>query len=117
MTGALMRTLSAPSASHLMLRRLPQTRQHSVFGEVMEEQPISTTKWAVAALCLWIPAAWFFDLSLAITIGIAAGIFLVSMLPELWWSERAHRSMRRESNLRAAREREYSRARQRERGD
>jgi hypothetical protein len=83
----------------------------------MEERPITTTKSALAVLCLWILSAWFFHLSLAITIGIAAGIFIVSMLPELWWSERAHRSMRRESNLRAAREREYARARQRERGD
>ena len=83
----------------------------------MEEQPITMTKWAVATVSLWIFGAWFFHLSLAIAIGIAAGIFIVSMLPELWWSERAHRSMRRESNLRAAREREYARARQRDRGD
>jgi hypothetical protein len=83
----------------------------------MEERPITMTKWAVATVSLWIFAAWSFQLSLAIGIGIAAGIFLVSMLPELWWSERAHRSMQRESNLRAAREREYARARQRDRGD
>ena len=75
------------------------------------------TKWAAVACCLWLPAAWLFHVSLEIMLGLGAGIFVVMMLPEMWWSERAHRSMRRESNLRAAREREYSRARQRERGD
>jgi len=83
----------------------------------MVERPISMTKWASGACCLWLLAAWLLQVSLEIMLGVGAGIFLVVMLPEMWWSEREHRAMRREANLLAAREREYSRARQRERGD
>jgi hypothetical protein len=83
----------------------------------MDERPIAMTKWAAVVCSVWLLAAWFLKVSIEITVGLGALNFLAMMLPQLWWSERAHRSMRREGNLRAAREREYSRARQRERGD
>jgi len=93
------------------------TATQPAFGKLMDERPITMARWAAGAFCLWVLVAWRLHLSLEITFGLGAGIFVLMMLPEVWWSERAHRSMRRESNLRAAREREYSRARQRERGD
>lgn len=44
-------------------------------------------------------------------------LFVLAMLREAWWSEKAHRSIERERNEHLAREREFGRARQRERGD
>ena len=46
-----------------------------------------------------------------------AAIFALVMLSRIWASERAHRSIERERDEHFASEREFSRARQRERGD
>ena len=46
-----------------------------------------------------------------------AAIFALVMLRELWLSERAHRSVERARARHSASEREFARARRRERGD
>jgi len=46
-----------------------------------------------------------------------AAIFALAMLRRIWLSEKARRSVERERDEHFASEREFSRARQRERGD
>jgi len=46
-----------------------------------------------------------------------AAIFALAMLRRIWLSEKARRSIERERDEHFASEREFSRARQRERGD
>ena len=74
-------------------------------------------KMAPVAFGLWIMGAWLLHLSLAITLGLAGTVCVLVMLREVWWSEKAYRSIERERNEQLAREREFCRARQRERGD
>jgi tRNA A37 N6-isopentenylltransferase MiaA len=44
-------------------------------------------------------------------------LLVLAMLREIWWSEKARRSIERARDEHLAKEREFGRARQRERGD
>lgn len=70
----------------------------------------------VGIVCLWLVGHGLIHLSTR-TMLLSAGILIVlAMVRELWWSERAYRSVEHERQERLARERESERARQRERG-
>ena len=71
----------------------------------------------LAMIFLWIVGAWLLNLSAGTILTVGGAFFVLVMLRELWWSEKAHRSIERKRNEHLAREREFGRASQRERGD
>jgi hypothetical protein len=76
---------------------------------------------AVAALLaiigLWIVGGRLLQLPSGTMLLGGSILFVLAMLREIWWSEKARRSIERARDEHLAKEREFGRARQRERGD
>ena len=70
----------------------------------------------VSIVCLWLVGHWLIHLSTQAMLLSAGILVLLAMVRELWWSERAYRSVEHERQENLAREREFERVRQRERG-
>ncbi len=71
----------------------------------------------LALLCLGILGRFLLHLSFGTLLGGAGFLFLLAMLRELWFAEKAHRSSEDERKEHFFKEREFARARRRERGD
>jgi hypothetical protein len=71
----------------------------------------------LAAICLWIAGAWLLGLSAATILTVGGGVFVLVMLREFWWSEKAYRAIERERHDHLASEREFGHRSRRERGD
>jgi hypothetical protein len=76
---------------------------------------------AIAALLaivgLWTVGDRLLQLSSGTMVLGGSILFVLVMLREIWWSETARRSIERVRDEHLAKEREFGRARQRERGD
>ena len=76
---------------------------------------------AIAALLaivgLWTVGDRLLQLSSGTMVLGGSILFVLVMLREIWWSEKARRSIERVREEHLAKEREFGRARQRERGD
>jgi len=77
-------------------------------------KPIATL---LAIICLWILGGSLLHLSLATILFWGSVLFVLALLREIWWSEKARRSIERKRAEHLADEREFGRIRQRERGD
>jgi hypothetical protein len=83
------------------------------------EMPLTSKRIAaiLALLCLGILGRLLMHLSFGTLLGGAGFLFLIAMSRELWFAEKAHRSSEHEREEHLIREREFARARLRERGD